>query len=76
MMNNRLGIYIHIPFCASKCAYCDFYSLSHCEYIMPDYQDALLKHLDESSRAIKQYEVDTVYFGGGTPSYYGAERII
>ena len=75
-MNNRLGIYIHIPFCASKCAYCDFYSLSHCEYIMPDYQDALLKHLDESSRAIKQYEVDTIYFGGGTPSYYGAERII
>lgn len=76
MKDKRLGIYIHVPFCASKCAYCDFYSLAHCEYIMPDYQDALLKHLDESSRSIKDYQVDTVYFGGGTPSYYGAGRII
>ena len=75
-MNKRLGIYIHIPFCASKCAYCDFYSLAHCEYMMPDYQDALLKHLDEASPSIKNYQVDTVYFGGGTPSFYGAERII
>ena len=75
-MKKRLGIYIHIPFCASKCAYCDFYSLSGCEHIMPDYQNALLDHIDESSTAIKNYEVDTVYFGGGTPSYYGADNII
>ena len=75
-MKKRLGIYIHIPFCASKCAYCDFYSLSGCEHIMPDYQSALLDHIDESSTAIKNYEVDTVYFGGGTPSYYGADNII
>ena len=76
MKDKRLGIYIHVPFCASKCAYCDFYSLAHCDYIMPDYQDALLKHLDESARSIKDYQVDTIYFGGGTPSFYGAERII
>lgn len=75
-MKRRLGIYIHIPFCASKCAYCDFYSVSGCEHIMPDYQSALLDHIDESSASIKNYEVDTVYFGGGTPSYYGAERIV
>ena len=72
---NRLGIYIHIPFCASKCAYCDFYSLAGCEELMPDYQEALLKHIAESSSAIKNYEVDSVYFGGGTPSFYGADRI-
>ena len=42
---------------------------------MPDYQDALIRHLEESATAIKNYEVDTVYFGGGTPSYYGADRI-
>ncbi len=74
-MKKRLGIYVHIPFCASKCAYCDFYSISGREHLMPDYQDALLAHINESSHAIKNYEVDTIYFGGGTPSFYGADRI-
>ena len=74
-MKNRLGIYIHIPFCASKCSYCDFYSLAGCEGLIPAYQDALLEHLDESGPSIKQYEVDSVYFGGGTPSFYGADRL-
>lgn len=74
-MKQRLGIYIHIPFCASKCSYCDFYSRADCDHLMPVYQKALLRHINESSEAIKNYEVDTVYFGGGTPSYYGAGRI-
>ena len=75
-MRQSLGIYIHIPFCASKCSYCDFYSLAGCDYLMDDYQDALLEHLDESAHSIQNYEVDTVYFGGGTPSYYGADRLV
>lgn len=75
-MNQRLGLYIHIPFCASKCTYCDFYSLADCDYLMPEYQKALIKHIEESSASIKNYEVDTVYFGGGTPSFYGAGRIV
>ena len=75
-MKKRLGIYIHIPFCASKCSYCDFYSLAGCEKQMPDYQQALISHLRESAHGIKNYEVDSVYFGGGTPSYYGSERIL
>ncbi len=75
-MKKRLGIYIHIPFCASKCSYCDFYSLAGCDHLMPEYHKALLRHIDESSDAIKNFEVDTVYFGGGTPSFYGADRII
>lgn len=75
-MGKRLGIYIHIPFCASKCAYCDFYSLSGCDRKMPDYQSALLSHISESAEVAKSFEVDTVYFGGGTPSYYGAKRIV
>ena len=74
-MKQSLGIYIHIPFCASKCSYCDFYSLAGCEALIPAYHDALLEHLDESGPSIKKYEVDTVYFGGGTPSFYGADRI-
>ena len=75
-MQKSLGIYIHIPFCASKCAYCDFYSLSGCDYLMPEYQEALLSHIEESAPSIKNYIVDSIYFGGGTPSYYGADRIV
>lgn len=75
-MAKRLGVYIHIPFCASKCGYCDFYSLSGCDHMMPDYQDALIYHIEESAQSLKSYEVDSVYFGGGTPSFYGADRIV
>lgn len=75
-MKPRLGIYIHIPFCASKCSYCDFYSLAGCDYLMPEYQEALLAHLEESAHSIKNYEVDSIYFGGGTPSFYGADRLV
>ena len=74
-MAKRLGIYIHIPFCASKCSYCDFYSLAGCEHLMPEYHKALLAHLDESAKSIKNYEVDSIYFGGGTPRFYGEKRL-
>ena len=74
-MNKTLGIYIHIPFCASKCGYCDFYSLAGCDKLMPKYHNALLQHIRESAPQLRQYYTDTVYFGGGTPSYYGARRI-
>ena len=75
-MRPRLGIYIHIPFCASKCSYCDFYSLAGCDHLMPEYQAALLEHIQESAHSIKSYEVDSIYFGGGTPSFYGADRLV
>ncbi|MCC8078163.1 MAG: radical SAM family heme chaperone HemW [Oscillospiraceae bacterium] len=74
-MNKRLGIYIHIPFCASKCGYCDFYSLAGCDKLMPAYHNALLQHIRESAEQLRQHHTDSVYFGGGTPSYYGARRI-
>ena len=74
-MNQTLGLYIHIPFCASKCGYCDFYSCAGKETMMQDYQNALLAHIEESIPRIKNYYVDTVYIGGGTPSYYGAEYL-
>ena len=74
-MNRRLGIYIHIPFCASKCGYCDFYSLAGCDHRMADYQSALLSHISESAAAMQSFEIDSIYFGGGTPSYYGAKYI-
>ena len=74
-MSKTLGIYIHIPFCASKCGYCDFYSLAGCDRLMPKYHNALLQHIRESGPQLREYYTDTVYFGGGTPSYYGARRI-
>lgn len=70
-----LGLYIHIPFCKAKCAYCDFYSLAYSEEKMDAYMAALLRHLEEVAPRAAGMRVDTVYFGGGTPSYLGAVRL-
>ena len=70
-----LGLYIHIPFCKAKCAYCDFYSLAHSEEKMDAYMAALLRHLEEVAPRAAGMQVNTVYFGGGTPSYLGAARL-
>ena len=75
-MEKTLGLYLHIPFCKSKCAYCDFYSLPHSEEKMDDYTAALLRHLEEVAPRCAAHTVDTVYFGGGTPSYLGEKRLI
>lgn len=71
-----LGIYVHIPFCRSKCEYCDFYSMP-CkdDKIMDSYLDAVCAHIKEAGALAPGYRVDSVYFGGGTPSYYGADAI-
>ena len=74
-MGDKLGIYIHIPFCRSKCDYCDFYSLSGREGRMDHYQKALLAHLRETAPLAQGIPVDSVYFGGGTPSFYGDKRL-
>ena len=72
---DKLGLYIHIPFCRSKCDYCDFYSLAGAEARMDAYQKALLAHLRETAPLVRDFPVDTVYFGGGTPSFYGEKRL-
>jgi len=72
---NDLGLYIHIPFCRSKCAYCDFYSLPHREEAMDNYRAALSARLSQLAPQAANRRVDTVYFGGGTPSYFGAKRL-
>ena len=71
---DKLGVYIHIPFCKSKCDYCDFYSLAGREDQMDRYQKALLSHIAETA-PMAQVPVDTIYFGGGTPSLYGEKRL-
>ena len=70
-----LGLYLHVPFCKSKCAYCDFYSLPHAEDLMDDYLRALTGHLTEVASHFAAQKVDTVYVGGGTPSYLGEKRL-
>lgn len=65
----RLGIYIHIPFCVSKCAYCDFNSAPPAsEDIIVRYVDALISHIESYSEAVSSYEPDSVFIGGGTPT--------
>lgn len=68
-----LGAYLHIPFCESKCAYCNFYSFKANEYIYEQYTNTLCSHLT----ACKGYSfsADTLYLGGGTPSVLGGKRI-
>ncbi len=75
-MDKYLGVYIHIPFCVSRCAYCDFCSTEGMARRMPKYQDALLAHIRESASQLAPYVIDSIYFGGGTPSWYGARRIV
>ena len=72
-----LGIYVHIPFCRSKCEYCDFYSLGGArnKELMDRYLGAVLAHIREAAPSAIGYEVDTVYFGGGTPSFFGASGL-
>ena len=76
--SGSLGIYVHVPFCRSKCQYCDFYSLAQGDVtkeLMDRYVTALTTHIKESGARAPKYIVDSVYFGGGTPSYFGAERL-
>lgn len=70
MNNERSGLYFHIPFCKSKCPYCDFYSVKFDEA-------SAQRYVQEICDEIKQYQgiFDTVYFGGGTPSILPPELI-
>ena len=69
MEKQRLGIYIHIPFCKSKCAYCDFCSHPPRERAeVSRYLNALMLNMQDFEAAAREYSVDTVYIGGGTPT--------
>ncbi len=71
-----LGIYVHIPFCRRKCAYCDFYSLSCPQAEQMDaYLTALQRQIADFFSREGRRPVDTLYIGGGTPSVFGPERL-
>ena len=63
-----LGIYVHIPFCASKCYYCDFYSCVTKNETQQNYVASLIKEIINSANKFKNYNIDTIFIGGGTPS--------
>lgn len=72
-MKRKIGIYVHIPFCVSKCAYCDFYSLpekseSFKRELKDRYTEALCRQFYEAKAKYGEIEAETVFFGGGTPT--------
>jgi len=73
----KLGIYIHIPFCRTKCAYCDFYSfIPKGEDIYERYTNALIKHIEAYRDSARDHIPDSVYIGGGTPTALPMEHLI
>lgn len=76
-MNKReLELYIHIPFCARKCAYCDFLSFAAPERVYRDYMDKLLEEICGQGPNFQEYRVSTIFVGGGTPSILSADLIM
>ena len=71
----EIGIYIHIPFCLSKCFYCDFVSYSNREDMIEKYVYALCNEIIQNAEVLGEYKVTTVYIGGGTPSFIDAKYI-
>ena len=73
----ELGIYVHIPFCKSKCYYCDFKSFANIENKQKSYIDCLVKEIKSKDWDVinKEYNITTVYIGGGTPSYIECAEI-
>ncbi|MBQ8406018.1 MAG: radical SAM family heme chaperone HemW [Clostridia bacterium] len=70
------GIYIHVPFCRHKCSYCDFTSFPDKIEYAEAYMACLYKELKMRGEELKNHEFDTVYFGGGTPSYIPPKLIL
>jgi oxygen-independent coproporphyrinogen III oxidase len=68
-------LYIHIPFCARRCSYCDFSIAVRSTTPVDEYLNALRTELDSAQRELGGATLDTVYFGGGTPSRLGAKGI-
>ena len=75
MSEKKLGVYIHIPFCVSKCRYCDFLSYACNDAGRAEYVDALVCEIRNFAKDFADYVVDTIFIGGGTPSILEPEQI-
>jgi len=69
------GIYLHIPFCAVKCMYCDFYSITDCENSIPTFIKAIVQEIKECRIDASDWIIDTIFIGGGTPSLLSENMI-
>jgi oxygen-independent coproporphyrinogen-3 oxidase len=72
---NMAGVYIHIPFCRSRCSYCDFATGLHEDALAQQYVLAVAKEISTSTVVTDQPRIDTVYFGGGTPSLLKTDQL-
>jgi len=68
MQNNSLSIYLHIPFCATKCTYCAFNTYTNLETLIEPFVGALIREIQIVGRSKLDQPVGTIFFGGGTPS--------
>ena len=75
-MKNKIGLYIHVPFCAGKCAYCDFVSFVKDDTVKDRYFAMLKEEIGTKADKFTDCVVDTVFFGGGTPSLVAKEHIV
>lgn len=71
----NLELYIHIPFCMKKCAYCDFLSFPCDEKTQVAYADALIREIEYYGPKMKNYVVSTIFVGGGTPTWLNEEKM-
>ena len=69
LQQTGISLYVHVPFCQTKCPYCDFNTYQGIESLMSPFLDALLTEIATWARALNHPPVNTVFFGGGTPSY-------
>lgn len=72
----KLGIYVHIPFCKEKCYYCDFITMPYQEKRIGEYFSLLEKEVYMYKDKFENYTIDSIYFGGGTPSFVDSKYII
>lgn len=75
LMKKKLSLYLHIPFCKTICLYCNFLTFAHKNKKIPAYVDALLFEIQERSKNYKDFFIETIYFGGGTPSLIDPQYI-
>ena len=74
-MKKIAGLYIHIPFCEFKCMYCDFYSASDKETLIPEFVKALILEIERCQVETQDLEIETIFIGGGTPSLLKSKYI-
>jgi len=71
----KAGIYIHIPFCKVKCIYCDFYSITERENSIERFTNAIIQEIKVCNVDVSKWEIDTIFFGGGSPSLLKGRQI-